>query len=77
MSAGWEVGQVFGKGVAMAGYFIYSLDAEAFQQLTTSPTIEQSLFLAKPILSDLEDMLEEYDGEEAADPAKWPWIVAP
>lgn len=56
----------------MAGYHIYSLDADVFQQLTTTPTIEQCLILAKPIVKDLGDLLEEYEGVTAADAAKWP-----
>ena len=54
----------------MAGYFIYSLDATAYQQLTTSPTSEQCLVLANPIVDGLDEMLVEY--EEEADPEKWP-----
>ena len=56
----------------MAGYNIYSLDAGVFQQLTTSPTIEQCLVLANPIVEDLESLLDEYGDDEAADPKKWP-----
>jgi hypothetical protein len=54
----------------MAGYYIYSLDAKKFEQLTTSPTIEQCRILASPLVDDLEDMIVEYEDE--ADPKKWP-----
>jgi hypothetical protein len=56
----------------MAGYYIYSLDADAFEQLTASPTREQALVLADSILDGLEDALEEYGDDQAADPSKWP-----
>jgi hypothetical protein len=56
----------------MAGYFIYSLDAQVFQQLTTTPTQEQGLILADVLLEELEDALDEYDGRNAADKKKWP-----
>lgn len=56
----------------MAGYFIYSLDAAAFEQLTTAPTAGQGLVLADAVIDDLEDLMDEYDDEDAADPKKWP-----
>lgn len=56
----------------MAGYFIYSLDADVFQQLTTVPTVEQSLALADSIFGDLDDSLKAYWKEGPADPLKWP-----
>lgn len=56
----------------MAGYYIYSLDGRVFQQLTTTPTKEQALVLAGSIVDDLEDLLDEYGDDEAADPEKWP-----
>ncbi len=56
----------------MAGYFIYSLDAAAFEQLTAAPTAEQGLALADVVVDDLEDLMDEYDEDDAADPKKWP-----
>jgi hypothetical protein len=56
----------------MAGYYIYSLDADVFEQLTTSPTTEQALVLAETIVEELEYLLDEYADEDAADPKKWP-----
>lgn len=56
----------------MAGYFIQSLDAAVFGQLVTAPTAAQCLVLADAAIDDLEELLDEYDGEDAADPAKWP-----
>jgi hypothetical protein len=56
----------------MAGFFLYSLDADAFEQLTTAPTKGQCLAAADAVLDDLEDLLSEYDGDDAADPDKWP-----
>lgn len=58
----------------MAGYFIYSIDADVLEQLTTSPTKEQALILADSLLDDfgLEDALEEYEEEGLVDPSKWP-----
>lgn len=56
----------------MAGYHIYSLDAAAFEQLTTAPTAEQGRVLAEAVVEDLEDLLDEYFEEDAADPKKWP-----
>lgn len=54
----------------MAGYFIYSADANVFHQLTTSPTKRQCLAMAESIADDVEYMLDEYEDE--ADPDKWP-----
>ncbi len=56
----------------MAGYFIQSLDAAVFEQLVTAPTTAQCAALADALIDDLEELLDEYDGEDAADPAKWP-----
>lgn len=56
----------------MAGYFIYSLNTKTFEQLTTSPTIEQCLALADNVLDGLDEVLDEYSDELAADHAKWP-----
>ncbi|MBN9521297.1 hypothetical protein J0H58_22715 [bacterium] len=56
----------------MAGYFIQSLDAAVFEQLVTAPTPAQCAALAAAVVDDLEDLLDEYDGANAADPAKWP-----
>lgn len=56
----------------MAGFFLYSLDAEAFEQLTAAPTKAQCLSGADAMLEDLEERLGDYDGDEAADPDKWP-----
>lgn len=56
----------------MAGYFIQSLDAAVFEQLVTAPTPAQCRALADAVIDDLEELLDEYDGEDAADPAKWP-----
>jgi len=61
----------------MAGYFIYSLDADAFQQLTTAPTMKQCQIIAEAVVDDLESALDEYDGRQAADTAKWPTAVGP
>ena len=55
----------------MAGFFLYSLDAEAFRQLTTAPTKAQCLAGADAIVDDLAERLGDYVGEEA-DPDKWP-----
>jgi hypothetical protein len=55
----------------MAGYVICSLDARMFEQLTTAPTIEQSLALADNVLDALDEVLDEYRDELAADHAKW------
>ncbi len=41
----------------MAGYFLYTLDGDAFSQLTTSPTDEQALAIA----AYLEDFVEDSD----------------
>lgn len=54
----------------MAGYFIHSMDAKVFEQLTTSPTREQALLLADAILDESDDLLRPYD--EAAEPPLWP-----
>ena len=54
----------------MAGFFIYSLDSSAFESLTTTPTLEQGLILADALLEELEDLLDELDGE--ATPETWP-----
>jgi hypothetical protein len=58
----------------MAGYFIYSLDGEKFQQLVTNPSPEQGLILADALLQNLDDILSEIDedDEDAADLKKWP-----
>lgn len=40
--------------VAVAGYYIYSIDPEVFKQLTTEPTPEQAQILADQILDDSE-----------------------
>lgn len=39
----------------MAGYFMYSFDADAFEQLTTRPTEEQALFLATNVIEGIEE----------------------
>lgn len=56
----------------MAGYSICSLDAQVFQQLTTAPTMEQCLLLADSALHGLDEALDEYSNDLAADPNKWP-----
>lgn len=56
----------------MAGFFLYTLDADAFEQLTSAPTKSQCLSAADLVLDELDDMLSEYDGDDAADPDKWP-----
>jgi hypothetical protein len=48
----------------VAGYYLYSLDAGVFQQLTTTPTAEQARLLAEATVDELEDLLDEYDEEE-------------
>ncbi|NLF72308.1 MAG: hypothetical protein GX575_25005 [Candidatus Anammoximicrobium sp.] len=57
----------------MPGYYIYSLDADAFRTLTTAPTKEQSLVLADSIIDDLGGLLDEGGETDAADPSKWPF----
>lgn len=54
------------------GYFLYSLDAAIFHQLTTSPTKAQGLALADGFVDEVEVYFDEYEGEDAADPKKWP-----
>ena len=39
----------------MAGYFIYTLDGNAFSQLTTSPTDDQAMTIAKYLQESVED----------------------
>jgi len=56
----------------MAGFFLYTLDAEAFEQLITAPTKGQCLSAADLVLDELDELLVEYDGDDAADPDKWP-----
>lgn len=43
-----------------------------FQQLTTAPTMAHCLILADFVLDGLEEALDEYGDEDAADPSKWP-----
>lgn len=56
----------------MAGYNICSLDAQVFRQLTTAPTMEQCLLLADAVLDGLDEAIDEYGDDFAADPDKWP-----
>lgn len=52
----------------MAGYFLYSLDGDAFSRLTTTPTDAQAAALARPLLtgSDWDD------GRNGLAAAGWP-----
>jgi hypothetical protein len=54
----------------MAGYYLYSLDNDAFTQLTTSPTRQQAAALADAALEELEDLIEENIDE--GETSKWP-----
>ena len=55
----------------MAGYYISSIDNEAFIQLTTTPTIEQGLILADVLLVEMEYYVEnEFHNPSDAD--IWP-----
>jgi len=56
----------------VAGYTVCSLDSDVFEQLTTSPTREHSLILADAVLDGLDVGLQDYKGDKAADPEKWP-----
>ena len=52
----------------MAGYFLYSLDGDAFTKLVAEPTDAQTRALAEPLLRDFADDLAE---------AGWPTEVGP
>ncbi|WP_425395930.1 hypothetical protein [Aeoliella sp.] len=54
----------------MAGYFLYTIDNDAFTRLTTSPTKEDGDALADFILEELEDYLDDFDDE--SDAKMWP-----
>lgn len=65
----------------MAGYFLYSIDRNVFQQLVTTPTTEQGLVLADHLLDGWDDLSEEFEDKKEA--ARWPrdrnrlaaWII--
>jgi len=54
----------------MAGYFLYTIDNDAFTRLTTSPTKADGDALADFIVEELEDYLEDVDDESDAE--MWP-----
>lgn len=60
----------------MAGYYLYTLDADVFTELTNNPTEKHGRIFVDYLFDDFEDIIEDYETEDSIWPTDKEALVA-